>query len=68
MLNLTGPTVTDGNFNFGATVSSFSESDIGNYICTLPPTNLIKISTRFVFHAYDNYNDNSCLFIVICFH
>ena len=34
MLNLTGPIVTDGSFNFGATVSSFSESDIGNYICT----------------------------------
>ena len=34
MLNLTGPTVTDRSFNFGATVSSFSESDISNYICT----------------------------------
>ena len=55
MLNLTGPTVTDGSFNFGATVSSFSESDIGNYICTLPPTKLLTISTRFVFH--DDYKD-----------
>ena len=46
MLNLTGPTVTDGSFNFGATVSSFSESDIGNYICTA--TVRLRVSSPFL--------------------
>ena len=33
MLNLTGPTMTDTTFTFEAEVSSFNESNVGNYTC-----------------------------------
>ena len=33
-LNITRQTMTDRSFSFGATVSSFSEGDTGNYTCT----------------------------------
>ena len=33
MLSLSGPTVTGTTFTFGAEVSSFNESDVGNYTC-----------------------------------
>ena len=37
-LNLTGPTIAGVTLSYGAAVSSFSDSDVGNYTCTATVT------------------------------